>query len=164
MLGRLLVIALAVCLYAAADDTPVGMIALYSPPNSLSANCPAGWTVASDNQQNPIQGRLLLSLSAPDTASFGATVNAPFTKDTIPVHTHTVSTTFQPKTKSTSGAACCWKDGVDSAAITVKTTSTPSSWNLPFIQMPVCVKNSSSSAANSGASRQPSKTVPGLKR
>ena len=164
MLGRLLVIALAVRLYAAADDTPVGMIALYSPPNSLSANCPAGWSVASDNRQNPIQGRLLLSLSAADGASFGATVNAPFTKDTIPVHTHTVVTTFQPGTKSTTGAHCCWKDGVDSAAITVKTASTSSSWNLPFIQMPVCVKNSASSLKAASGSRPSTKAAGGPKR
>jgi hypothetical protein len=138
----LLATILPLCAQSTSDGTPPGMIAFYMPPNSLSATCPAGWSVPLDanKPQQPIQGRLILSLGN-TPQYFGATVNKPMADQTPPVHTHSYLKTLAPSKKTVTGWACCYSNGAHASTVVANGIAGASSMNVPLLQLPLCVRN-----------------------
>ncbi|HLJ86067.1 MAG TPA: hypothetical protein VKZ53_04550 [Candidatus Angelobacter sp.] len=122
-------IAQAAALPPGTDDTPSGMVAVFTTPS-----CPAGWVIPAN-----AQGRLMVGVTDPTTV--GVTVNDPIANQTDPTHGHnpiTGSSNFD--SKSIAAANCCNTQGAASGTQQATAQVVPTGSNLPFIQLSVCQK------------------------
>jgi hypothetical protein len=115
---------------AVAQSLPKGMIFFVA-----TGQCPSGSSPA----QNAA-GRILIAVT--DTSQVGKTQGTPMADQQDNTHTHSGSMTVNLPQHSIAGASsCCNSQATTKGNHTANITSGPSTTNLPFIQLLVCVVN-----------------------
>jgi hypothetical protein len=115
---------------AEAQNLPSGMIFFVA-----TAQCPAGSSPA----QNAA-GRILIATT--DTSQAGKTQGTPMADQQDNTHTHSGSMTVNlPMHRIAGASSCCNGQATKKGNHTASITTAPSTTNLPFIQLLVCVVN-----------------------
>lgn len=115
---------------AVAQGLPSGMIFFVATPQ-----CPSGSSPA----QNAA-GRILVATT--DTSQVGKTQGTPMADQQDNTHTHPGTMTVNlPQHRIAGASSCCNGQATTKGAHTANITTAPSTTNLPFIQLLVCVVN-----------------------
>ena len=116
------------------DTSPSGMVAFFM---SSGAQCPSGWTAATQ-----AQGRLILGVTNGSTV--GVTVGSPLASQTAPSHQHSYQAMVDIPSRSIAAWHCCNNQGAQSGYRMVPDNPPGSTGSaashLPLIQLVVCQK------------------------